>query len=99
MTGGLEGRKESYSDLVDRVSSFGKYTFFEDIDKYPAVKSLFSTEKFVTSAKKVCPTRLSDGGEANPSYLDPFQFNFIIQVPGQTGIIDLMHSFANPTVY
>ena len=83
MTGGLEGVKESYGSLVDRVSSFGKYTFFEDIDKYPAVKALFSSEKFVKSAEKVCPSQDSTGG--NPSYLDPFQFNFIMQVPGQTG--------------
>lgn len=87
MTGGLEGTKESYGDLVDRVSSFGKYTFFEDIDKYPAVKALFSSEVFVKSAEKVCPaqesTTSNDG--LQPSYLDPFQFNFIIQVPGQTG--------------
>lgn len=98
MTGGLEGVKESYGSLVDRVSSFGKYTFFEDIDKYPAVKALFSSELFVRSAEKVCPsqeelttTSNSSGGggdstsDVTPSYLDPFQFNFIIQVPGQTG--------------
>lgn len=92
MTGGLEGVKESYGSLVDRVSSFGKYTFFEDIDKYPAVKALFSSEKFVRSAEKVCPSQDSTGSAGdsdsggNLSYLDPFQFNFIMQVPGQTGL-------------
>jgi len=87
MTGGLEGVKERYADLVDRVSSFGRYTFFHDIDKYPTVKALFSSESFLKSAEKVCPVQHSADGGLEPVYLDPFQFNFIIQVPGQTGII------------
>lgn len=76
MTGGIDGIKESYQELVARVSSFGRYTFIDDIDQYPSVKSLFYSEKFQSSAKQVCPV--------NKSYLDTFQFNFIIQIPGQT---------------
>ena len=76
MTGGLDGKKEFYSDLVHRVSSFGRYTFIEDIDSYPAVKRLFHSDNFQNAAKSVCPN--------TKTHLDPFQFNFIVQVPGQT---------------
>lgn len=76
MSGGLDGSKEFYTDLVDRVSSFGRYTFVEDIDKYPAVKRLFESETFQNAAKSVCPI--------DRKHLNPFQFNFIVQVPGQT---------------
>lgn len=75
-TGGLDGTKESYHSLVDRVNSFGRYTFVNDLDKYPPVKQLFQSEKFQLAAQSVCPQ--------DKKYLDPFQFNFIIQVPGQT---------------
>ena len=76
MTGGLDGMKEPFSDLVNRVSSFAKYTFLRDLDKFPVVQQLFNSDKFQTAAKSVCP--------ADRSYLDPFQFSFIISVPGQT---------------
>lgn len=76
LTGGLDGVKEKVSDGIDRVSSFGRYTFISDIEKYPAVKNLFTSEKFQSAAKRVCPK--------NDSYLDTFQFNYIMQVPGQT---------------
>ena len=72
MTGGIDGFKETYLDLVDRVSSFGRYTFVADIDKYPAVKELFSSSTFQQAAQQVCP--------AGQKHLDPFQFNFIINV-------------------
>lgn len=76
MTGGVDGLKESYRDLVDRVSSFGRYTFPEQLDDYPAVKGLFESKRFQSAARSVCP--------ADKQFLDPFQFNYIIQVPGQT---------------
>ena len=76
MTGGIDGTKENFQDLVDRVSSFGRYTFFKDMDEYPMIKALFENEKFVSAAKKICPKEAP--------YLDPFQFNYIVQVPGQT---------------
>lgn len=76
MTGGLDGTKEYYKDLVDRVSSFGKYNFIDEMNKNPAVKHLFESEHFQNVAKSVCPN--------TKQTLDPFQFNYIIQVPGQT---------------
>ncbi len=81
LTGGLDGKKENVDDSIDRVSSFGRYTFMKDIDHYPAVKTLFENEKFQNAAKQVCP--------ADKTYLDTFQFNFIIQVPGQTVALHL----------
>ncbi len=76
MTGGIDGSKEIYEDLVDRVSSFGRYTFISDLDQYPAVKKLFESDTFQDAAKSICPME--------KKFLNPFQFNFIIQVPGQT---------------
>lgn len=76
MTGGVDGTKELYGDLVDRVSSFGRYTFLEDLEQYQPVKTLFNSASFQEAAKSVCPR--------DKTFLDPFQFNFIIQVPGQT---------------
>ena len=76
MTGGLDGVKEPFDDLMDRVSSFARYTFNKDLVKYPIVKELFESEKFQTAAKSVCP--------ADQTYVDPFQFTFIINLPGQT---------------
>jgi len=76
MTGGLDGIKESYKELVDRVSSFGKYTFIDEINKFPSVKHLFESDNFQKAAKSVCPN--------DKQTLDPFQFNFIVQVAGQT---------------
>ena len=76
LTGGFDGTKELYHHLVDRVSSFGKYTFIEDIEKYPPVKALFESRNFQDAARSVCPK--------DKQFLDPFQFNFIVQVPGQT---------------
>eukprot|EP00595_Chromulina_sp_UTEXLB2642_P003331 CAMPEP_0196764640 /NCGR_PEP_ID=MMETSP1095-20130614/6544_1 /TAXON_ID=96789 ORGANISM="Chromulina nebulosa, Strain UTEXLB2642" /NCGR_SAMPLE_ID=MMETSP1095 /ASSEMBLY_ACC=CAM_ASM_000446 /LENGTH=375 /DNA_ID=CAMNT_0042120715 /DNA_START=82 /DNA_END=1209 /DNA_ORIENTATION=+ len=75
-TGGLDGAKEVYESMVDRLNSFGRYTFITDIDKYPAVKKLFTSTKFIEAATTVCPK--------DKPHLDPFQFNYIIQVPGQT---------------
>lgn len=76
LTGGLDGMKEPFNDLINRVSSFARYTFLNDLDKYPVVKNLFESDNFQDAAKSVCP--------ADKNYLDPFQFTFIINVPGQT---------------
>lgn len=78
LTGGLDGIKENYHDLIDRVSSFGQYNFVGDMVKFPLVKKLFNSEKFQTAAKSVCHNY------DNNTVLDTFQFNFIMQVPGQT---------------
>jgi hypothetical protein len=47
-----------------------------DLKEYPSVERLFTSPDFQAAAKRVCPK--------DKQYLDPFQFNFIIQVPGQT---------------
>lgn len=49
---------------------------FETVEQYPVVVKLFQQDKFQQAAKAICP--------ANKQFLDPFQFNFIMQVPGQT---------------
>merc|ERR1712137_150477 len=72
--GGVQGLKEPYEDIVSRLLSFGRYIF--DPSKYAVVDELFHAEHFQNAAKAVCP--------AEKQYLDPFQFNFIVQVPGQT---------------
>jgi hypothetical protein len=75
MTGGPDGARESYESVVARVSSFGRY-MVGDLSKYPVVDELFQSDSFQSAAKQICP--------ADKQVLDPFQFNFIVQVPGQT---------------
>jgi hypothetical protein len=77
LTGGLDGMKENHRDLMSRVSSFSKITFLSDIDRYPIVKNLFNSEEYQKAALSVCPN------SNNETVLDTFQFNFIIQVPGE----------------
>ena len=79
MTGGVNGLKEDYETMVSRLQSFGRYMF--NPSDYPAVADLFESEVFQDAAKSVCP--------ADKQVLDPFQFNFIIQVPGQTVALHL----------
>lgn len=78
LTGGPDGTRESFSNMVQRVTSFGRYYMGpEALDGLsPIVKDLFKEPKFEEAARSVCP--------ADKQFLDPFQFNFIIQVPGQT---------------
>jgi hypothetical protein len=68
------GLRESYESLVSRVQSFGRYMF--DLSQFPEVRDLFDQPNFLALARRVCP--------ADKQYLDPFQFNFILQLPGQT---------------
>lgn len=68
------GLKETYEHLISRVLSFGRYMF--DFQQYDAVRELFADKTFLTLARNVCP--------ADKQVLDPFQFNFILQIPGQT---------------
>ena len=74
LTGGLQGAREPFEYLVSRVQSFGRYVF--SIDEYPEAKGLFDDPRFLNLARSVCP--------AHKQHLDPFQFNFIVQLPGQT---------------
>ena len=65
--------------MLSRVTSFGQYNFLDgkntvDADIPPAVSALFKTVSFVNVAKEICPP--------DKQILDPFQFNFIINLPG-----------------
>ena len=72
---GPDAIREPYEKMLSRVSSFGRY-MFEKVDDYPTVVDLFAQDKFQNAAKSICPS--------DKQFLDPFQFNFIMQVPGQT---------------
>lgn len=74
LTGGLHGHRETHDRLVSRVLSFGRYIF--NPADYPVIRDLFSRDNFQAAARAVCP--------ADQQTLDPFQFNLIVQVPGQT---------------
>lgn len=83
LTGGLEGKKEKVAHSIDRLSSFARYNIVKDENSFPsAVKQLIDSDVFQKAAKAVCPAGLS-------THLDPFQFNFIIQVPGQSVALHL----------
>lgn len=73
-SGGPLGFKEFYEKSISRLLSFGRYNF--DLDADPIISNLFKSDKFKTMAESVCPH--------DRRYLDPFQYNFIIQLHGQT---------------
>lgn len=73
-SGGVDGLKEPYEVAVSRLQAFILYLF--KLEKLPAVESLFQSPKFLKAARSVCPSA--------KQHLDPFQFNVIVQVPGQT---------------
>jgi len=70
------GFKESYLKSTSRLLSFGCYLFKDLLEPYPELLELLNGDRFDNAAKTVCP--------ANKQYLDPAQFNFIVQIPGQT---------------
>jgi hypothetical protein len=70
----VDGLKESYATMVSRLLSFGFYVF--DLAEVPPVEALFDDPAFRRLAQSVCPPA--------KQHLDPFQFNFILQLPGQT---------------
>lgn len=72
--GGVQGIKENFDEIVPRLLSFGRYMF--DLTDFPVIERLFNSDSFQDAAKSTCP--------ADKQVLDPFQFNFIVQVPGQT---------------
>lgn len=74
LTGGLQGMRESVEDLTSRVQSFGRYHF--DVSEHEEARALFDDPSFLALARRVCPV--------SKQHLDPFQFNFILQLPGQT---------------
>jgi hypothetical protein len=73
-TGGFEGFKESFDVAGSRLQAFA--AFFFDLDKVPIMRRLFTADVFLQHARSVCPP--------TQQYLEPFQVNFILQVPGQT---------------
>jgi hypothetical protein len=66
---------------IARLLSFGRYMF--DIGKYPLVQKLFGEPHFQQSAKKICPQ--------DKQLLDPFQYNFIIQVWNPFSVSQFSH--------
>jgi hypothetical protein len=54
------------------VSTFARYQ--GNLEDYPFIEKLYKSEKFQTSAKNVCP--------ADKQYIQPFQWNILLQVPG-----------------
>lgn len=74
-SGGPDAIREPYEKMISRVTSFGRY-MMGNLEKYPIMERLFASETFQSGAKSICPE--------DKQYLDPFQFNFIMQVPGQT---------------
>ncbi len=60
--------------MVARLLSFGRYLF--NVSAYPAVAELFQEPAFQAASAQTCPPDMQT--------LDPFQFNFIVQAPGQT---------------
>jgi hypothetical protein len=78
LTGGPDGTRESFQEMLQRVTSFGRYYMGAEAleNLSPVVKDLFNEPNFEKAAKSVCP--------ADKQFLDPFQFNFIMQIPGQT---------------
>jgi len=54
--------------------SFGRYIF--NLTEFPVISKLFQDAKFQRMAQPICP--------ADQQHLDPFQFNIIIQTPGQS---------------
>mmetsp|Transcript_10773 Transcript_10773/g.17998 ORF Transcript_10773/g.17998 Transcript_10773/m.17998 type:complete len:433 (+) Transcript_10773:1797-3095(+) len=73
-TGGVQALREKFDISAARLQSFASYIF--DVNKYPIIKELFASKVFTDNARSVCPP--------DEQYLDTFQMNFILQVPGQT---------------
>jgi hypothetical protein len=83
--GGPDAIRESFDEMIARTSSFAKYFKFTELEEVKdtsttplsrMIHELFHSEKFQAAAKYICP--------ADAQVLDPFQYTFIIQVPGQT---------------
>uniref|UniRef100_A0A0G4FBX8 Uncharacterized protein n=1 Tax=Chromera velia CCMP2878 TaxID=1169474 RepID=A0A0G4FBX8_9ALVE len=80
--GGLEGRKERFEIAASRLQSFGQYNFLSDgVQGHADFQKLFEDPKFLKFSQSVCPE--------DKQVLDPFQFNFIVQIPGQTVALHL----------
>eukprot|EP00760_Papus_ankaliazontas_P038368 PhM_4_TR9101/c0_g1_i1/m.80649 len=74
MTGGPEAKKERIDVLTSRVQPFLHYVL--DYKNDAVTKRLLESPDMQRFAQSVCP-------EHKP-YLDPFQFNYVVNLPGQT---------------
>lgn len=74
ITGGPDAIRENVADMTARVQSFGRY--ITNLESHPLFLEIFNDPKFKKNAESVCPE--------SKRFLDPFQVNFILQVPGQT---------------
>ncbi|KAI9002110.1 hypothetical protein DFJ74DRAFT_696622 [Hyaloraphidium curvatum] len=74
VTGGPEAKKEEKDVLVSRVQPFLHYIL--DYKNVDVTKRLLEAPEMVKFAENICPP--------GKPYLDPFQFNYVVQVPGQT---------------
>lgn len=77
MTGGPDAIRENVKDMTTRVQSFAHYLTGESLNKYSIINELFNSSHFINAAKTICPK--------DEQILDPFQFTFLLQIPGQTG--------------
>jgi hypothetical protein len=73
-SGGYEGFKENFATTLSRLQSFAHYIF--DMDQFAITKALFESDSFTRAAQTVCPS--------DEQYIDGFQMNLLVQVPGQT---------------
>jgi hypothetical protein len=74
MTGGPEAKKESAELLTSRVQPFLHYIL--DYKEDPVTKELLEHKDMVKFAENICPK--------DKPFLDPFQFNYVVNLPGQT---------------
>lgn len=73
-SGGVEAKKENIELLTSRVQPFLHYIL--DYKKDPLTKNLLESPDVVKAAESICPK--------DKPFLDPFQFNYVVQLPGQT---------------
>jgi hypothetical protein len=76
LSGGIDSRKESYATAVARMLVFQKYFHaVEGSTQLPAVNSLFTSEKYLTHAAKVCGP--------GKTHLEPMTLAVLLYLPGQ----------------
>jgi hypothetical protein len=75
MTGGPTGQKVQFEALVSQIFLFVHF-IFEDVERYALPAQIMRSEKFIELGRSVCPS--------DKQYLDLFQMNFLIMLPGQT---------------
>lgn len=74
MSGGPEAKKEKRETLISRVQPFLHY--ITDYKKDPVTKKLLEAPEMQKFSLNICP--------ASKKHIVPFQFNYVVQLPGQT---------------